>query len=63
MSFAVAVHVAGVCLGHLCAVETVQEALGDLRHHGSVWDGLGHAIDRSLKRQEDMTELTSAQFR
>ena len=55
MGFAVAIHVA-VCFGHLGAVETVEEATGDLCHHGSVWDGLGHAIDRSLKQQEDMSE-------
>lgn len=61
VGFAVAVHVAGVWLGHLSAVETVQEASGDLCNHGSVWDGLGHAVDRSLKQQEDTREFTSVQ--
>lgn len=48
VGFAIAVHVVDVCL-HLSAVETVQETTGDLCHHGSVWDRLGHAIDCSLK--------------
>lgn len=61
VGFAVAIHVAGVWQGHLSAVETVQETSGDLRHHGSVWDGLGHAVDRSLKQQEDTREFTTAQ--
>lgn len=56
VGFSVAVHVAVAGLGHLCAVETVQETSGDLRHHGSVWDGLGHAVDRSLKQQKDRQE-------
>lgn len=38
-------------LGLLCAVEAVQEASGDLGHHGSVRDGLGHAIDCSLEHE------------
>lgn len=57
MGFAVAVHVAGVCL-HLCVVETVQESLGDLRHHGSVWDRLCHAVDCSLKQHDDFGDFT-----
>ncbi len=61
MGFAVAIHVAGVCLRYLSAVETVQETSGDLRHHRSVWDGLSHAVDCSLKQQEDMSEFMSTQ--
>ena len=53
VGFTVAVHVAVVFRGHLCAVKTVQEPSGDLRHHGSVGDGLGHPIDRPLKQQGD----------
>lgn len=60
VGFAVAVHVAGVGLGHLGAVETVQETSGDLRHHGSIWDGLGHAVDRPLKHEGGGDESTSA---
>lgn len=52
VSFTIAVHVSDVGL-HLSAVQTVQETLGDLRHHGSVWDRLGHAIDCSLIKKED----------
>lgn len=52
VGFAVAIHVADVWLGHLSAVETVQETSGDLRDQGSIWDGLGHAVDRSLQEQE-----------
>lgn len=58
VGFPVAVHVAVVSLGHLGAVETVEEASGDLGHHGPVWDRLGHAVDRSLKQQQDASQLT-----
>lgn len=55
VGFTVTVHVVCLRLGHLSAVETVQEAMGDLCYHRSVWDGLGHAIDCSLKhRNRDM---------
>lgn len=57
VGFTVAVHVVAVRPGVLSAVETVQEASRDLRHQRSVWDGLGHAVDRSLKQQEDTTGL------
>lgn len=56
VGFTVAIHVVGVWLDHLSAVETVQEPSGDLRHHRSVWDGLSHAVDRSLKQQEHRSQ-------
>lgn len=61
VGFTVAVHVAVVCRGHLSAVKTVQEPSGDLRHNGSVRDGLGHPVDRPLKQQGD-THAYSEQF-
>lgn len=59
VGFAVAIHVVGVCLVHLGAVETVEETLGDFCYQGSVWDGLSHAVDRSLKQEEDVSERIS----
>lgn len=62
VGFAVTVHVTGIGLGHLRAVKTVQEASGDLRYHGSVWNGLRHAIDCSLEAEGKEQERVSVPF-
>lgn len=53
VGFTVAVYVAAVGPRVLGAVEAVQEAPGDLGHDRSVRDGLGHAVDGSLQRQQE----------
>lgn len=57
MGFAVSIHVANVGLGYLSAVETVQKTSSDLHHHGPVWDGLGHAVDGSLKDKKHVIDI------
>lgn len=58
MHFGVSIHVVLMVfvglvlyLGHLSAIEAVQKALWDLSHHRSVRNGLGHAIDGSLRHK------------
>lgn len=36
------------------AVEAIQVRLRNLRYQAPVWDGLGHSIDGSLSREEEV---------